>query len=63
VRALTIVQKSLKIQERPVPEPGPYDVVVKVHAAGINAADLMQRDGFYPPPPGWPVDGSRRRGR
>jgi NADPH:quinone reductase-like Zn-dependent oxidoreductase len=56
VRALTIVQKSLKIQERPVPEPGPYDVVVKVHAAGINAADLMQRDGFYPPPPGWPVD-------
>lgn len=56
MRALTIVQKSLEVQERPVPEPAPFDVVVKVHAAGINAADLMQRDGFYPAPPGWPVD-------
>src|ERR1700722_17490117 len=44
------------MEERPVPEPGPYDVVVEVHAAGLNAADLMQRDGFYPAPPGWPVD-------
>jgi NADPH2:quinone reductase len=56
VRALTIVENSLKIQERPTPEPGPYDVVVEVHAAGINAADLMQLAGFYPAPPGWPVD-------
>ncbi len=56
MRALTIVENSLKIEERPTPEPGPYDVVVEVHAAGINAADLMQRAGFYPAPPGWPDD-------
>ncbi|MGH3732750.1 MAG: zinc-binding dehydrogenase [Acidimicrobiales bacterium] len=56
MRALTIVDKSLKIEERPTPEPGPYDVVVEVHAAGINAADLLQLEGFYPAPPGWPVD-------
>ncbi|MGC1239679.1 MAG: zinc-binding dehydrogenase [Acidimicrobiales bacterium] len=56
MRALTIVEKSLKIEERPTPEPGPYDVVVEVHAAGINAADIMQRAGFYPAPPGWPAD-------
>ena len=36
--------------------PGPHDVVVSVHAAGINAADLLQRQGFYPAPPGWPED-------
>jgi NADPH:quinone reductase len=56
VRALTIVNKALTLDDRPTPEPGPYDVLVEVHAAGLNAADLMQRDGFYPPPPGWPVD-------
>jgi NADPH2:quinone reductase len=56
VRALTIVNKSLTVEDRPIPEPDAYDVVVEVHAAGLNAADLMQRDGFYPPPPGWPVD-------
>jgi NADPH2:quinone reductase len=56
VRALTIVEKSLTFEERSTPEPGPYDVIVEVRAAGINAADLMQREGFYPAPPGWPVD-------
>jgi NADPH:quinone reductase-like Zn-dependent oxidoreductase len=56
VRALTIVDKTLLIEDRPLPEPEPYDVVVEVHAAGLNAADLMQRDGFYPAPPGWPAN-------
>jgi NADPH2:quinone reductase len=56
VRALTIVNTTLTLEDRPIPEPGPYDVVVEVRAAGLNAADLMQRDGFYPAPPGWPVD-------
>jgi putative PIG3 family NAD(P)H quinone oxidoreductase len=36
------------------PEPGPGEVLVDVTAAGINRADLMQRQGFYPPPPGAP---------
>ncbi|HVB52161.1 MAG TPA: zinc-binding dehydrogenase [Acidimicrobiales bacterium] len=54
--ALTISDKELELAERDEPEPGPYDVVVAVHAAGINAADLLQRQGFYPAPAGWPVD-------
>lgn len=42
--------------EQTTPEPGPFDVVVAVRAAGVNAADLLQRQGSYPAPPGWPVD-------
>ena len=56
MRALTIVDGSLELRDRPTPEPGPLDVLVEVRAAGINAADLMQRGGFYPAPPGWPAD-------
>ena len=37
---------------RPVPAPGPGEVLVKVAAAGINRPDVMQRQGLYPPPPG-----------
>lgn len=40
--------------ERPVPEPGPGEVLVAVQAAGVNRPDVMQRMGFYPPPPGSP---------
>lgn len=36
----------------PVPEPGPGEVLVRVAAAGVNAPDLAQRRGVYPPPPG-----------
>lgn len=56
MKALVIREKSLEVEERDTPTPGPYDVVVAVQSAGINAADLMQRDGFYPAPPGWPAD-------
>lgn len=38
--------------EVPDPELGPADVRIVVAAAGVNRADLMQRQGFYPPPPG-----------
>jgi NADPH:quinone reductase len=37
---------------RPVPQPGPEDILVRVHAAGVNRPDAMQRTGNYPPPPG-----------
>ena len=37
------------------PRPGPSEVVIDVTAAGVNRADLMQREGHYPPPPGAPV--------
>jgi putative PIG3 family NAD(P)H quinone oxidoreductase len=42
----------LGIGERPDPEPGPDEVVIDVRAAGVNPADLSQRRGNYPPPPG-----------
>lgn len=38
----------------PDPVPGPGEVVIEVAAAGVNRADLMQRQGLYPPPPGAP---------
>jgi len=43
---------GLRLSERPVPEPGDGEVLVQVAGAGINRADLMQRQGSYPPPPG-----------
>jgi NADPH2:quinone reductase len=42
--------------ERPVPVPGPGEVLVRVHAAGVNRPDILQRLGRYPPPPGAPPD-------
>jgi putative PIG3 family NAD(P)H quinone oxidoreductase len=42
----------LRIAEGPVPVPGPGEVRIKVAAAGVNRADLLQRAGKYPPPPG-----------
>lgn len=42
----------LSVVERPDPEPGPGEVVLDIAAAGLNRADLLQRQGFYPPPPG-----------
>jgi putative PIG3 family NAD(P)H quinone oxidoreductase len=38
--------------ERPVPEPGLNEVLIRVHAAGVNRPDIQQRLGQYPPPPG-----------
>ena len=43
---------ALVLADVPAPEPGPTDVLVTVSAAGVNRADLMQRQGFYDPPPG-----------
>jgi NADPH:quinone reductase len=42
----------LSIGTRPVPRPGPADVLVRVAAAGVNRPDLLQRQGNYAPPPG-----------
>ena len=36
----------------PVPRPGPGEVLIKVHAAGVNRPDVLQRQGGYNPPPG-----------
>ena len=40
--------------ERPVPQPGPGEVLVRVAAAGVNRPDVLQRRGMYPPPSGAP---------
>ncbi len=45
-------ESVLKLGEAPDPVPGPADLLIKVKDAGVNRADLMQRQGFYPPPPG-----------
>lgn len=42
----------LEAVERPVPQPGPDEILVKVAAAGVNRPDVAQRGGSYPPPPG-----------
>ena len=43
---------ALRPGKRPLPKPGPGEVLVKVHAAGVNRPDVLQRKGVYPPPPG-----------
>lgn len=42
----------LRIGTRPDPEPGAGEVLIEVHAAGVNRPDVMQREGRYPPPKG-----------
>ena len=56
MQAVVIQDETLRVTSRPSPTPGPHDVLVDVYAAGVNAADVMQRQGHYPAPPGWPVD-------
>src|SRR5579872_3871571 len=45
---------GLRLVDRPVPQPGPGEVLIKVGAAGVNRPDVLQRRGMYPPPPGAP---------
>jgi putative PIG3 family NAD(P)H quinone oxidoreductase len=59
-RAVKIVGKGeadvLSLGTLPVADPGPGELRVQVVAAGLNRADLLQRRGFYPAPPGAPPD-------
>jgi putative PIG3 family NAD(P)H quinone oxidoreductase len=58
MRAVVITEPGepevMRWLEVPDPVPGPGDVLIEVAASGVNRADLMQREGFYPPPPGAP---------
>jgi putative PIG3 family NAD(P)H quinone oxidoreductase len=56
VRAATIVDGEVVVKEHPDPVPGVGEVLVRVRAAGLNGADLLQRRGFYPAPTGAPAD-------
>jgi putative PIG3 family NAD(P)H quinone oxidoreductase len=46
----------LELRDVPRPEPGPGEVLVRVRAAALNRADLLQREGRYPAPAGFPAD-------
>src|SRR6476660_4825966 len=58
MKAITIPQpgdpSALVLAEVSAPEPAAAQVRIRVAAAGVNRADVMQRMGFYPPPPGEP---------
>jgi NADPH2:quinone reductase len=54
--AATIVNGALEVREHPDPVPGTGQIRVRIHAAGINNADLIQVQGHYPPPAGVPAD-------
>jgi NADPH:quinone reductase len=56
VRAVTIRDGSLVVEERPDSEPGKGELLVRVRAAGVNGADMLQRRGAYAAPPGSPPD-------
>jgi NADPH:quinone reductase len=56
MQAVTIKDGKLVFEQHPDPVPGTGEVLVAVHAAGINRADLAQKAGMYPAPPGFPVD-------
>jgi NADPH:quinone reductase len=49
-------ESKLTVEQHPDPVPTGGQVLVSVRAAGLNGADMLQRRGFYPPPPGWPPD-------
>jgi putative PIG3 family NAD(P)H quinone oxidoreductase len=56
MRAITITEYGgpavLRLTEQPDPRPGPGEVLIDVASTAVNRADLMQRQGRYPPPPG-----------
>ena len=56
MRAVTVRDNEVVIEEHPDPVPGTGEVLVRVRAAGLNGADMMQRRGLYPAPPGSHAD-------
>jgi NADPH2:quinone reductase len=54
--AATIREGAVEVEEHPDPEPGSGELLVRVRAAGLNGADMLQRKGAYPAPPGSPQD-------
>jgi NADPH:quinone reductase len=56
MRAATIRDGEVVVTEHPDPRPGAGEVLVRVRAAGLNGADIHQRAGHYPAPPGSPPD-------
>jgi putative PIG3 family NAD(P)H quinone oxidoreductase len=56
MQAATIRDREVVVEEHPDPVPGAGEVLVRVRAAGLNGADMVQQRGLYPAPPGSPPD-------
>src|SRR5271165_1847067 len=56
MRAVIVEAGSVVVRDRPDPVPSRGELLVTVQSAGLNGADLLQRAGLYPPPPGFPPD-------
>ncbi len=56
MRAATIRDQQIVIEEHPDPEPAAGEALVRVRAAGLNGGDMMQLRGLYPAPAGYPQD-------
>ena len=56
MKAVTVRDGELFVEDHSDPEPGSGEVLVRVKAAGLNGADMMQKRGLYPAPPGSPQD-------
>lgn len=54
MRAVTFPDSKVVVDDLPDPRPGAGEALVRVRAAGLNGADMLQRAGHYPPPPGSP---------
>jgi NADPH:quinone reductase-like Zn-dependent oxidoreductase len=54
MRAAVIREGRIEVEDRPDPEPKDGEILIRVRAAGVNGADIAQRAGRYPPPPGAP---------
>ena len=56
MRAVTVGDGAVTVAEHPDPTPHAGEILVRVRAAGLNGADVLQMKGFYPAPPGSPPD-------
>jgi putative PIG3 family NAD(P)H quinone oxidoreductase len=56
MRAATVRDGEIVVEDHPDPTAGHGEVLIRVRAAALNGADMMQKRGFYPAPPGWPQD-------
>jgi NADPH:quinone reductase len=56
MRAATVRDGEIHVEEHPDPTPGDGEVLIRVRAAALNGADMMQKRGLYPAPAGWPQD-------
>lgn len=56
MHAVQIVDAEVELREVPDPVPGSEELLIKTTSAGLNAADVLQKNGFYPAPPNVPQD-------